>query len=129
MDLITEEPPQEELGSIRCLGTLREILAKTKTKDQGLLFMEMIVNDKQTLGLINTGATHNFLDVKEVERLGVKCTLKVGNIKSVKNQNKLLGQRRFPMSTTKTLVIHDNGVSQVMALKRQSEIQPLLSAT
>ncbi|GJW05760.1 zf-CCHC domain-containing protein [Tanacetum coccineum] len=35
MNSITKEPPQRELGSIKHLGTLREILTKAKTKDQG----------------------------------------------------------------------------------------------
>ncbi|GKE50746.1 hypothetical protein Tco_1485902 [Tanacetum coccineum] len=36
MNSITKEPPQRELGSIKHLGTIREILTKAKTKDQDL---------------------------------------------------------------------------------------------
>ncbi|GKD25756.1 hypothetical protein Tco_1231970 [Tanacetum coccineum] len=115
MNSITKEPPQRELGSIKHLGTLREILTKAKTKDQGLLFTKLIVNDKKMLGLIDNDATHNFLDVKEAERLRAWISLKKPEI--------------FLYPATKTLVIHDNGVSQVTTLKRQTKIQPLLSAT
>ncbi|PWA77883.1 hypothetical protein CTI12_AA219830 [Artemisia annua] len=155
----------EELGSIRRLGTIKEILARAKTKDQGLLFTELKVNDMKTLGLIDTGATDNFLDVKEAECLGIKYTPEKGKIKAVNSKpQQILGTakvkvhidkwaneltftvvpmddyriilgldfferaRAFPMPATKTLVIHDNGLSQVTNLKKQSEIQPLLSA-
>ncbi|GJX81266.1 hypothetical protein Tco_0329415 [Tanacetum coccineum] len=90
MDSITKEPPQRELGSIKRLGTLREILTKAKTKDQ-----VMPIDDyRLVLGL----------DFFEKDRA-------------------------FPILATKTLVIHDNRVSQVITLKRRSKIQPLLSAT
>ncbi|GKC00774.1 HXXXD-type acyl-transferase family protein [Tanacetum coccineum] len=141
MGSIIKEPPQEELGSIRCLRTLREILTKAKTKDQGLLFTELMVNDKKTLGLIDTSAAHNFLDIKEVARLGVKCTPEEGKIKSVNSEPKqIIGTAKVKVCIDKwnneltfTVVPIDDYrmvlVSQVTTLKRQSEIQTLLSTT
>ncbi|GJZ96389.1 hypothetical protein Tco_0668723 [Tanacetum coccineum] len=98
MGSITKEPPQGELGSIRRLGTLREILIKAKTKDQGLLYTGLMVNDKKMLGLIDASATHNFLDITETERLGLKCIPEEGKIKSVNSQPKqILGiAKEFP---------------------------------
>ncbi|GKF09444.1 subtilisin-like serine endopeptidase family protein [Tanacetum coccineum] len=102
MGSITKEPPQGELGSIRRLGTLREILIKAKTKDQGLLYTGLMVNDKKTLGLIDTSATHNFLDITETERLGLKCIPEEGKIKSVNSQPKqILGTAKVKVCIDK----------------------------
>ena len=120
----------------------------------------------KTLGLIDTGATDNFLDIKEAERLGIKYTPEKRMIKAVNSEpQQILGTtkvkvhidrwaneltftvvqmddyriilgldfferaRAFPMPAAKTLVIHDDGLSQVTNLKKRSEIQPLLTVT
>ncbi|GJS75400.1 reverse transcriptase [Tanacetum coccineum] len=75
-------------GSIRRLGSLREMLSGVDTKEHGLLFTKLTINDKKTLGLIDTGATHNFLDVKEAEQLGVTYTCENGTIKTVNSKPK-----------------------------------------
>ncbi|PWA48529.1 hypothetical protein CTI12_AA489850 [Artemisia annua] len=78
-----DEPSQGELRSIRRLSTLKEMLTGDESKEQGLLFMELMINDEKTLGLIDTGASHNFLDVKEAERMGITYNLEKGTIKTV----------------------------------------------
>ena len=78
-----DEPSQGELGSIRRLSTLKEMLTGAKSKEQGLLFTELMINDEKTLGLIDTGATHNFLDIKEADRMGIRYTPEKGTIKTV----------------------------------------------
>ncbi|GKC64179.1 RNA-directed DNA polymerase-like protein [Tanacetum coccineum] len=78
-----EESPQEELGSIICLVSLREMLSGAETKEHRLIFMKLTINNKNTLGLIDTGATYNFLDVKEVEQLGVTYNSERGTTKTI----------------------------------------------
>ncbi|PWA72092.1 hypothetical protein CTI12_AA274570 [Artemisia annua] len=78
-----DEPSQGELGSIRRLSTLKEMLTGAESKEQGLLFMKLMINDEKNLGLIDTGASHNFLDVKEAERIGITYTPEKGTIKTV----------------------------------------------
>ncbi|GKE17321.1 reverse transcriptase [Tanacetum coccineum] len=72
----------------RCLGSLREMLSGVETKEHRLLFTELTINNKNTLGLIDTGATYNFLDVKEAEQLGVTYNSERGTTKTVKLEPK-----------------------------------------
>ncbi|GKC60586.1 reverse transcriptase, partial [Tanacetum coccineum] len=119
-----EESPQEELGSIRRLGSLREMLSGSDTKEHGLLFTEMTINNQKTSGLIDTGATHNFLNTNEL----TFTVVSLDDYSVVLGLDFFEGARAFPIPATKILVILDNEVSQIINLKKRSEIKPLLSA-
>ena len=67
-----------------------------------------MINDEKTLGLIDTGATHNFLDVKEADRVGIMYTPKKGTIKTVNaNPEQIAG-------TTKVKVYIDKWTNKLI---------------
>ncbi|KAL9269612.1 Cationic amino acid transporter 1-like protein [Drosera capensis] len=68
------------MGTLRLLNamTAKDELSKPKKE---LLFVQAKLEGKETKPLVDTGATHNFLDFKEAERLGIKCTKRAGLVK------------------------------------------------
>lgn len=62
---------QEELGAMRHLVALTKLLSKEEHEEKGLQFVELSINGKESVALVDTRASHNFLDMKEAERLGV----------------------------------------------------------
>nr|GEU74856.1 hypothetical protein [Tanacetum cinerariifolium] len=84
-----------------------ELIMDYSNKPKRPLVEELTVNDKKTLRLIDTGATHNSLDVKEAERLGVKCIPGEGRIKSVNSEPKQI------LGTTKVKVCIDNWTNEL----------------
>ncbi|GFY94232.1 hypothetical protein Acr_09g0006780 [Actinidia rufa] len=83
-----EEPHQEEakVGSLRLLNTIKAKVGKTKAPRKGRMYVEAKVRGFNTRALIDTGASHNFIKVKEAIRLGLQLKEEQGWIKAVNTE-------------------------------------------
>ncbi|GFZ18144.1 subtilisin-like serine endopeptidase family protein [Actinidia rufa] len=83
-----EEPHQEEakVGSLRLLNTIKAKVGKTKAPRKGRMYVEAKVRGFNTRALIDTGASHNFIEVKETKRLGLQLKEEQGWIKAVNTE-------------------------------------------
>ncbi|KAK9723715.1 hypothetical protein RND81_05G020200 [Saponaria officinalis] len=59
------------VSSLRRLGSMVKISDSEKEKSSGQLYVDMMVNGRQTRALIDTGATHNYVALGEARRLGM----------------------------------------------------------
>lgn len=60
------------------------IRSTSKVQAKGLLFVDVTTGGKPTTTMLDTGATHNFITVKEAQRLRLKGNNGGGSIKGVK---------------------------------------------
>uniref|UniRef100_A0A803N278 Eukaryotic translation initiation factor 3 subunit G N-terminal domain-containing protein n=1 Tax=Chenopodium quinoa TaxID=63459 RepID=A0A803N278_CHEQI len=72
----TVEEPKEDKD-------LAKVCTLPRDKKPYLMFVEAIVGGKASKALVDTGATHNFVTLKEATRLGLKFTKKRGSLKTV----------------------------------------------
>uniref|UniRef100_A0A803LJU2 Eukaryotic translation initiation factor 3 subunit G N-terminal domain-containing protein n=1 Tax=Chenopodium quinoa TaxID=63459 RepID=A0A803LJU2_CHEQI len=72
----TVEEPKEDKD-------LAKVCTLPRDKKPYLMFVEAIVGGKASKALVDTGATHNFVTLKEATRLGLKFTKKKGSLKTV----------------------------------------------
>ncbi|GFS46617.1 HXXXD-type acyl-transferase family protein [Actinidia rufa] len=83
-----EEPRQEEakVGSLRLLNAIKAKVGKAKASRKGHMYVEAKVLDFNTRALIDTGTSHNFIEVKEAKRLGLQLKEEQGWIKAVNTE-------------------------------------------
>ncbi|GFZ18140.1 hypothetical protein Acr_26g0014090 [Actinidia rufa] len=83
-----EEPHQEEakVGSLRLLNAIKATVGKTKAPRKGRMYVEAKVRGLNTRALIDTGASHNFIEVKEAKRLSLQLKEEQGWIKAVNTE-------------------------------------------
>ncbi|GFY87141.1 hypothetical protein Acr_05g0007800 [Actinidia rufa] len=83
-----EEPHQEEakVGSLRLLNAIKAKEGKTKAPRKGRMYVEAKVRGFNTRALIDTGASHNFIEVKEAKKLGLQLKEEQGWIKAVNTE-------------------------------------------
>ncbi|KAH6770631.1 hypothetical protein C2S52_015434 [Perilla frutescens var. hirtella] len=53
------------------------------TKEKGLMFVDVKINEKPIRAIVDMGATHNYLASTEVERLGLVLEKGVGQVKAI----------------------------------------------
>ncbi|KAJ4717218.1 Retrotransposon protein, putative, Ty3-gypsy subclass [Melia azedarach] len=84
-----EEPQDREedttMGSLRLLNAIR---AAPEAQAKGLIYVDVVINKIRTKALVDTGASHNFVQVDEAKRLGLKVTNKGGTMKAVNSAAK-----------------------------------------
>ena len=80
-----EEPRHEEakVGSLRLLNAIKAKMDLAKTTKKGRMYVEAKVRGFNTRALVDTGASHNFMEVKEAKRLGLQFKEEQGWIKAV----------------------------------------------
>ena len=80
-----EESRQEEtkMGSLRLLNAIKAKVDVTKATKKGRMYVEAKVCNFDTRALVDTGASHNFVEVKEAKRLGLQFEEEQGWIKAV----------------------------------------------
>ena len=72
------------MGSMQLLNVIQAApKAKAKAKAKGLLYVDTKINRKPTRTMIDSGVSHNFVSVDEVQRLGLKVVDGEGSIKAV----------------------------------------------
>ncbi|XP_021773341.1 uncharacterized protein LOC110737294 [Chenopodium quinoa] len=80
------EPSEGEhsrLGAIRMMCTMGREGSEGQPKNSGLMYVNALVNGKETRAMVDTGATHNFISEKEAKRLGLKLLPEGGSMKAV----------------------------------------------
>ncbi|GFZ10101.1 hypothetical protein Acr_21g0007000 [Actinidia rufa] len=83
-----KEPRQDEakVGSLRLLNAIKAKVGKTKAPRKGRMYVEAKVRGFNTRALIDTGASYNFIEVKEAKRLGLQLKEEQGWIKAVNTE-------------------------------------------
>lgn len=85
---MSAEEPQLSMGSLQCLGALNcQQHALTK---KWLMYTNAKINDHFVCALLDTRATHNFISVDEVKRLGFKTTKEESTMMAVNSLAKLI---------------------------------------
>nr|GEY40140.1 hypothetical protein CTI12_AA187700 [Tanacetum cinerariifolium] len=126
----------EDASNGRCMGSMRilnAIKAKTevpKVIGKGLQYVEATINDVKVRALVDSGATHNFVAVDEVERLGINATkgrtidltvVPMDDFKVVLGLEFLDKVRAFPMSFANSLCILDGGKTCMVSTERDAK--------
>lgn len=74
------------------VNALRE---RSQKWEEGLMFVTIQINDKKVQGLVDTGATHNFIVDQVVQMLGLDFKESDNWVKTV-NSNAVLVKESFP---------------------------------
>ncbi|GFS32651.1 glycosyl hydrolase family 47 protein [Actinidia rufa] len=79
-----EEPHHEEtkMGSLRLLNAIKAKIDVAKATKKGHMYVEVKVRGFNTRALVDTGASHNFIEVKEAKRQGLQFKEEQGWIKA-----------------------------------------------
>ncbi|KAI4313125.1 hypothetical protein L6164_026132 [Bauhinia variegata] len=81
---------QVDMGSLQHLGALSKIFSPTNVEEKGLLYVDLAIEGKTTSAIIDTGATHNFIDAQEAKHLGIMYKQGSGTIKAVNSEAKTI---------------------------------------
>ena len=76
-----DDTPQ--IGSLQHIGALKQANQTTKG---GILHGNVKINGRETIAMFDTGASHNFMNVSEAKRLGLKFTNEKGTVKVVNSE-------------------------------------------
>ncbi|KNA16217.1 hypothetical protein SOVF_090960 [Spinacia oleracea] len=83
---------EAQMGTLRLLsnvkatveqGYVAKVSTLPRSKKSSLMFVEAVVNGKASKALVDTGATHNFVALREATRLGLRYTKESGTLKTV----------------------------------------------
>ena len=79
---------QPRVGALHILSAVGKTpSARTKNKsDHELMFVKIHINGKSANALVDSGATHNFIDVPEAQRLGLVLIEDASQIKAVNSK-------------------------------------------
>lgn len=75
--------PEANIGSFQQISALLNIFSPKEAEGKGLLYADSAVNEKVAILMLDTGATHSFIDVWEASRLGLNLIKGHGTIKAV----------------------------------------------
>ena len=80
-----ERPKREErrMGSLQLLNAIKAKVEVPKTERKGRMYVMTKVNGLETRALVDTGASHNFIEVDEAKRLGIQYEKERGWLKAV----------------------------------------------
>lgn len=76
-----DDTPQ--IGSLQHIGALKQANQTTKG---GLLHGNVKINGREAIAMFDTGASHNFMNVNEAKRIGLKFTNEEGTVKAVNSE-------------------------------------------
>ncbi|GMP28595.1 hypothetical protein CsSME_00004067 [Camellia sinensis var. sinensis] len=89
--IMRDSQDQVETSQIRSLQLFGAIESKPTTLtqwDKGLMYLNAKINGKVTQAIVDTGASHNFINVEEAKRLGLKLDKGQGLMKTVNTKAK-----------------------------------------
>ena len=75
-----EDAPGPQIGSMQQIGVMKK---ETTVEHKGLLYGSIRIEGKEATAMFDTGASHNFMDVQEAKRLGLKYKEETGTVKVV----------------------------------------------
>ena len=78
------------MGSLWILATRKGRNAQPHVDHKGLLYVQIIINGKQSKAMLDTEASYNFISMEEAKRLGLKLTSKDETLKVVNSTAKLI---------------------------------------
>lgn len=86
------EEPQEVTckGSFQMLGTIKAKSKTSKSDTKGPMYIDVMMNRVATQAWVDTGASHNFVTIKEANILGVNVKKEEGSLKVVNSIDKLI---------------------------------------
>ncbi|KAA0050296.1 reverse transcriptase [Cucumis melo var. makuwa] len=81
-----EDAPGPQIGSMQQIGVMKE----TTTEHKSLLYGSVRIEGKEATAMFDTGASHNFMDVQEAKRLGLKFKEETGTVKVVNAKEQVI---------------------------------------
>ena len=83
-----DDEPQEarKMGSLQLLDGIKAKVEVPKIEWKDHLFVEAKVKDHKVKALLDTDATHNFLEKKEANRMGIQYKKEQGWLKAVNSE-------------------------------------------
>ncbi|KAL9670995.1 hypothetical protein QQ045_008558 [Rhodiola kirilowii] len=85
-----EEEEPARMGSIQLLGALKAKFTTRKVGGRALMYVDGVVNGKTIPIVVDTGATHNFIQPSEATRLGLKTKETKGWLKTINSKETVL---------------------------------------
>lgn len=83
-----EKESQAEMGSLQHLSELSKLFPPSNDEEKGLMYADIAIEGKATMAMLDTGATHNFIDAEKAKRMGLKNKPSCGTIKAVNSRAK-----------------------------------------
>ncbi|GAV62224.1 Asp_protease_2 domain-containing protein [Cephalotus follicularis] len=74
------------VGALRFLNALNRQLEKKKSHGGGLMYFNIEINGKTSQAMVDTGATHNFVNVKDARRTGMCLTKDTERLKAINSK-------------------------------------------
>lgn len=81
----TEQEGPSRVNPLQVLGALH---AEKSNNHKGLMYVSVLINGKKVMAMVDTGATHNFVADREVQRLGLDLSPQASHIKAVNSEAK-----------------------------------------
>ncbi|GFS29830.1 hypothetical protein Acr_00g0008700 [Actinidia rufa] len=120
-----EEPNHEEtkMGSLQLLNAIKTKVDLAKNTKKGHMFVEAKVRGFNTRALVNTGASHNFIEVKEAKRLVDFSVVPMDDYPIVLGMEFLDGVWAFPIPFAETMCIMGEGNACMVPLVREASLK------
>lgn len=85
-----EEKIQNEDGPslVNPLQLLGALHVEKQSQSKGLMYVKTLINGREIMAMVDTGATHNFVAEREVQSLGLKLAQHSSQIKAVNSEAK-----------------------------------------
>ncbi|XP_054800138.1 uncharacterized protein LOC129304486 [Prosopis cineraria] len=83
-----DKEQQIDLGSLQHLNSLTGLFFPSKKEEKGLLYADLAIQGKSAFAMLDTGASHNFMEAEEAKRLGIQLNKGEGTIKAVNSPAK-----------------------------------------
>lgn len=94
LSALTEERDEQgrqqenKMGSLQILNAIKAKVEVPKSEKKGRLYVLARVGEQDVRALVNTGATHNFLELNKAEQLGIRYDKGQGWLKAVNSEPK-----------------------------------------
>ncbi|XP_073057363.1 uncharacterized protein [Primulina eburnea] len=82
------ETDQEGPSRVNPLQFLGALHTDKSSSHKGLMYVGVLINGKKVMAMVDTGATHNFVADRELQRLGLDLTPHASHIKAVNSEAK-----------------------------------------
>uniref|UniRef100_A0A7N0TUV5 Uncharacterized protein n=1 Tax=Kalanchoe fedtschenkoi TaxID=63787 RepID=A0A7N0TUV5_KALFE len=125
-----------QIGALHLLSTLEKKATTSKTQtSRTLMYVDLEVNEKLTRAMIDSGATHNFVNGPEAARLGLSVEKDISTLKAVNSQARpvsgvashvqiKIGERKGPLNFN-VVALYDFEVILGMEFLRQARVVPI----
>ncbi|KAK9671697.1 hypothetical protein RND81_12G048500 [Saponaria officinalis] len=84
----SEQEEQARMGAVHMICSIEKKADNTMHKTHELMYVDVTIMGRSARAMIDTGATHNFVDPEEAKRLGLKFDRESGRMKAVNSSAK-----------------------------------------